>query len=635
MNNINHLILPEDVWESVAIHLCPKDIFSLLRVNRSMHGGLGRSIRLWKTLIERDNNGNTVDATEYDYYSSSSSSSSNDDTSEQQQQQHEEQHTILRNIYRTIAYKNELPSVKWYPVQLTLNGTVNISGREGHLCCVMKNNRHETNREEQRRIVITGGFSDDQNVYMINCGGGGGWTTTILQPEHNVGFVYGGSLTSLPSIERDGETILRAVRFGGFRAGGYSHETNQVAILTIKETDATMSKKTGVSARANWEIQQTQNSDVGVPRAYHTATLLCDRYLLVTGGMMCKFSSELFLFCFLFSEQYQILVNTIIVIAYLNFFVGRGSIMNVAILDTETWTWVDKPIFSMIDLYDDDDDDDDGDTEGVAVPSEVPSGRHGHSIVLDEKRNRLVMFGGGSGTDLLRSGKDSTEVWEIKMRDGWKTNLIDSLPWKWNKIHNGENTDATPEKNRLSPAEALCLGRCHSSCKISLHKVLLLFGSGRPSTNGLIAFDLRTNTFHRPTVSGIIPQPRFTGVAAFLDEGYVVTHGGYSSQESDALDRMDVLDLCPALRKRGFSKLQADTGRRSWPPITDVQAEGARRSYGRDAIFHLIYGGMMGNLHEGIIRHQLGADDFDSDDDDDYVDDAADSDEDYVEDVDD
>jgi hypothetical protein len=277
--------------------------------------------------------------------------------------------------------------------------------------------------------------------------------------------------------------------------------------------------------------------------------------------------------------------------------------MNVAILDTETWTWVNKPIFSMIDLYDDD-----GDTEGVAVPSEVPSGRHGHSIVLDEKRNRLVMFGGGSGTNLLQSGKDNSEVWEIKMRDGWRTNLIDSLPWKWNKIHNGENTDDTPEKNRLSPAEALCLGRGHSSCKISPHKVLLLFGSGRPSTNGLIAFDLRTNTFHRPAVTGIIPQPRFTGVAAFLDEGYVLTHGGCCSQELEAIDHMDVLDLCPALRKGGFNKLQADTGRRSWPPITDVQAE----------------------------EHQHGADDLDSDDYDDYVvDDAADSDEDYVEDIDD
>jgi hypothetical protein len=224
------------------------------------------------------------------------------------------------------------------------------------------------------------------------------------------------------------------------------------------------------------------------------------------------------------------------------------------------------------------------------------------------------------------------------MGDGWQSNLVDSLPWKWNKIHSGEINDNTPEKNRLSPAETLCLGRCHSSCKISPDKVLLLFGSGRPSTNGLIAFDLGTNTFHRPNVSGGIPQPRFTGVAAFLDEGYVVTHGGYSSQQSDAISSVDVLDLCPNVRQ-GFSKLPLDRRRQSWQPITDVQAEGARRSYGRDAIFHLIYGGLIGN-HEAVIRHQHQDDDFDSDDDvpdDTEVDDgmSGGSDEDYVEDDDD
>ena len=90
-------------------------------------------------------------------------------------------------------------------------------------------NYNETRCEQQqnrRRIVITGGFSDDQSVYMLNCGGGGGgggpngWTTTILQPEQNAEFVYGASLTTLPSIQEDGKTISRAVRFGGFRSGG-------------------------------------------------------------------------------------------------------------------------------------------------------------------------------------------------------------------------------------------------------------------------------------------------------------------------------------------------------------------------------------------------------------------------------
>ena len=125
----NLIILPEDVWEFVATNLSPKDVFSLLCVNHSMHNGLGRSITLWKTLIERDNNnnnnnGNPIDSIEFSCYS-------NNDSEQEQQQQ--EQHKILRHIYRTIAYKNELPSVKWYPVQLTRTGNVNISGREGHL----------------------------------------------------------------------------------------------------------------------------------------------------------------------------------------------------------------------------------------------------------------------------------------------------------------------------------------------------------------------------------------------------------------------------------------------------------------------------------------------------------------------
>jgi hypothetical protein len=33
-----------------------------------------------------------------------------------------------------------------------------------------------------------------------------------------------------------------------------------------------------------------------------------------------------------------------------------------------------------------------------------PSGRHGHSIVLDSKRNRLVLFGGGNGTGKQKGG---------------------------------------------------------------------------------------------------------------------------------------------------------------------------------------------------------------------------------------
>ena len=51
------------------------------------------------------------------------------------------------------------------------------------------------------------------------------------------------------------------------------------------------------------------------------------------------------------------------------------------------------------------------------------SGRHGHSVILDGNRNRLLLFGGGSGTDLLRSGRDNSEVWELRMNEDWESVL--------------------------------------------------------------------------------------------------------------------------------------------------------------------------------------------------------------------
>lgn len=41
------------------------------------------------------------------------------------------------------------------------------------------------------------------------------------------------------------------------------------------------------------------------------------------------------------------------------------------------------------------------------------SGWHGHSVVLDPAQIRLVMFGGGSESDLPRSNVDNSEVWEL------------------------------------------------------------------------------------------------------------------------------------------------------------------------------------------------------------------------------
>jgi len=343
-------------------------------------------------------------------------------------------------------------------------------------------------------------------------------------PTQNAGFVYGASLTHI----RSEENSSMFVRFGGFRAGGYSHPTSMVAILTVRDE--------GFQISSHWEEKETRNAQVAIPRAYHTATLLGGRYLLITGGMS-----------------------------------WGGSILDEAILDIQTWTWIETP---------------------VSTGEDKPSARHGHSVVYDNKRNRIVMFGGGNGSDLLRSGTDNSEVWELKLRVGWEDNLVDSLPWRWNKLHNGENDDSAEPTNRLSSAETLCLGRCHSSCKVSPDKVVIMFGSGRPSTNGIIAFDLDRNAFHRPIVNGIVPKPRFTGTAVCLEEGYILTHGGYSTQELDAISDMDILDLSAALDRR-FDSMPVDLRRPSHAEVTDAHAE-ANRSYRSRAIFQLMFTGLMG-----------------------------------------
>jgi hypothetical protein len=164
------------------------------------------------------------------------------------------------------------------------------------------------------------------------------WPMHSIIPSQPAGFVYGASLTPLEGPYPDSVTY-RAIRFGGFRGGGYSHETNQLALLTIRHVE-------GEQPTARWEQIVPNNPQQPTARAYHTATLLNGRYLLVVGGMM-----------------------------------WRESIIDECILDTHTWTWITTPI-----------------TTGLRTPT----GRHGHSIVLDSKRNRLVLFGGGSGTGTSR-----------------------------------------------------------------------------------------------------------------------------------------------------------------------------------------------------------------------------------------
>ena len=171
------------------------------------------------------------------------------------------------------------------------------------------------------------------------------WATQRVDPMGRApSFVYGSSLTALPTqycqTTMDGETpqkklsaTMRAIRFGGFQSGGYSDETARVVMLTVRQ-DAVRVQKRRQQRRgkrdrernddecddnddANWsnwewhwngplEVCWTNLDVLGndfLSRAYHTSTLLLDRYLVVIGGMKSKCS--LFIDMFLCSYRKQ------------------------------------------------------------------------------------------------------------------------------------------------------------------------------------------------------------------------------------------------------------------------------------------------------------------------------------------
>lgn len=532
--------LPEDVLRHIALNLSAPDILSFLCIHKNVNKSLAKSEALWNALLLRDSPDDEKLPTTY---------------------------CGARQAFMIQAYRCHLPAVKWHHLRRTYQH--GASAREGHLACVYQ-------FPNEKRICVTGGFTDDQFIHLAHIPNGvekdgscKPWTWSRLRPEgQETAFVYGASLTPLDdpcdSLKASKCHVRRAVRFGGFQAGGYSQETNQVAVLSLKD-ELTEHGNTRLSA--SWEVVLTQRPQFARPRAYHTATLVAGRFLLILGGMM-----------------------------------HRGSMMEEAILDTHTWAWLDRPIASA---------------------AEKPSGRHGHSVIFDSHRNRLLLFGGGSGSDLLRSGQDNAEVWELKMGKNWETDLLGSLPWQWSRIHDnpGQESDDDSERNNesetvpmnndtasLTPAETLCLGRCHAGLKTSRDSALFVFGSGHPSTNGIIAYDLRMDTFTRPRVQGPLPKPRFTFGSALLEtEGYLFVHGGYTSQESGTIGDMSILDLAPELNRK-FDALPVDSNRRCYGAITNEEVRRARRPT-RDAMMHRMLEALTtapADERQAMASHMLG-----------------------------
>jgi hypothetical protein len=134
---------------------------------------------------------------------------------------------------------------------------------------------------------------------------------------------------------------------------------------------------------------------------------------------------------------------------------------------------------------------------------------------------------------------------------------------------NSSNSDVAPHVNTLSSIEQLNLGRCHVNYRVGRDTAILAFGSGRPTTNTILCYNLNDDSFYRPSVHpSYIPCGRFTCASTFIEsKGIILFHGGFSTQpNSDTLSDTILLDLAPALTS------QYGVDGRIWLPI-DYRAQ--------------------------------------------------------------
>ena len=111
-----------------------------------------------------------------------------------------------RECYLLQSQLHNLSTVRWNRVDALQSNAP--SGREGHLACRIGN-----------YMILTGGFTDDNRIYYKHVDGNSPWRS-IDPLGQTPTWVYGASLTTL-----DG---TRALRFGGFQGGGYTHESSEV-----------------------------------------------------------------------------------------------------------------------------------------------------------------------------------------------------------------------------------------------------------------------------------------------------------------------------------------------------------------------------------------------------------------------
>jgi hypothetical protein len=298
--------LPHDALEHIAFHLEAPDLLSFLSSSRFLNKSLGNKVAFWRNLLWQREGTTSTSSSPFAY-------SYEDDMQQQQQQQEDDDVNTakcLKERFLRAACCQRLSNVQWRAIPASSNSNT-PSEREGHGCCLLG--------EHDNLLVITGGFIGDQRVYIkdlhvyddiwypINPSIEFAFQPGQSQPPQL--FAYGASLTRL--------NATTAVRFGGFTSGGYAHETSLVAVLTI---DANTNRGMGPRFQATWrfvpqkfattnEQELKELNRVGsliLGRAYHTATLLENRYLYVVGGM-----------------------KSVV-----------GSVLDPICLDCETWTWI-------------------------------------------------------------------------------------------------------------------------------------------------------------------------------------------------------------------------------------------------------------------------------------------------------
>lgn len=486
------LMLSDDLKRNIFLHLPVDDVFTLLSTCTDLHRIGCESSILWNILLKRD---------DPNRLESCSSKEEPRPSQRQPQKKSPVSPRVGQELYIQSSHVTSLSRVSWKSL---VHVPSTPERREGHLMTKLNG-----------CAIVTGGFSADEKVYSLYVSGKrksgstiDGWTSIKPKIQGNSPpCVYGATLTAISDS--------CAVRFGGFRGGGFTQECSSLYLL--KHTRCSSSKKNGIEEQCEWiDINDMVQGPIPEPRAYHTATLVGHRYLVIIGGMRTGTLS---------------------------------TSLSEAILDVKTWTWLSETI-----------------CHPKVKGGLNPSGRHGLTVVLHERNDRLVLFGGGSGDDIMRPWKNNSEVWELSMGKNWEEDLPNSLPWKWNLIHGSAGKEMPPpndasnysmdsanssllaneKTNILSSDEKNCLACFHVGSRVSSDTVI--FFSGGVCSSIILGYDLVRNAWKRPIVQGNNPFPRFAAAATIIDD-WLIIHGGYSLSVGRMGDLL-VLDLCPAMKRK-------------------------------------------------------------------------------------